>query len=456
MKDTIFSKIRNRTANVIVFGLGHVGLPKAAIIAKAGFQVTGIDLNSKIVEAISTGCFNIEEPELSDLIKQVTQRGLLKATLKVSATVKEADIFILCVPTPIKEDKTPDLSYIKDVCKTIAHNLCKDKLIIFESTLPPKTTETLFAPMLEEGSGLRCGLDFWLAHCPERITPGKALKEFINNDRIVGGYNAESTEIVAEFFKTFAKGNILVTDATTAEVAKLAENTFRDINIAFANQLALICEQHKVDATKVIELANTHLRVNIHTPGAGVGGPCLPKDPYLLIHKTKLTKPNIVKTARQINDYMPKHIVKLILQSLRKIGKDVRSSKIAILGTAYKADVDDSRLSPSKPIIHELIRLGAETNVYDPQCNESFGAKRASSLHEAIEGADCLAIITDHTKFKNINLEEIKTLMKNNPAIIDGRRIINPYEAEDLGFIYYGVGFGAPAIEKLCKNSEDL
>jgi UDP-N-acetyl-D-mannosaminuronic acid dehydrogenase len=207
-----------------------------------------------------------------------------------------------------------------------------------------------------------------------------------------------------------------------------------------------MCEQVGVDILEVIKLANTHPRVNIHMSGPGVGGPCLPKDPYLLLHSLKHTSHDIIKTARHINDYMPKHIVELILQALKNTGKDVKNSKIAILGTAYKSNVDDLRLSPSEPIIHELIRLGAETNTYDPRCNASFGAKRASSLHEAIKGADCLVIVTDHAELKNLDLTEIKALMNEKPAIIDGRRIMNPHEAEDLGFVYYGVGFPVRAM----------
>jgi len=447
MKDVILSKIRRRTARVVVLGLGYVGLHQAAMLAKVGFKVVGIDQKSKIVEAISKGCISINQPELNDLVKQVTEKKLLKATLNGSAAARQADIIIICVPTPIKEDKMPNLSCIEDSCKTIAHNLSKGKLIIVESTLPPKTTKTFIAAILEKDSGLKCGLDFWLACCPERITPGKMLKEFAYNDRIIGGYNAESAEVAAEFFKTFAKGNILITDANTAEVAKLAENTFRDVNIAFANQLALICEQTGVDVLEAIRLANTHPRVNIHMPGSGVGGPCIPKDPYLLPHLSKPMDYSIIEAARQINDYMPKHIVKLILQALKNKGKDVKNSKIAILGTAYKGDVDDSRLSPSEPIIHSLIRLSAETTVYDPHCNESFKAKKANSLREAIKGADCLVIITDHTQFKKLDIREIKTLMNSRPAIIDGRRILNPYEAKKLGFLYYGLGLGR--LEKL-------
>lgn len=441
MKDTIIRKIIRRSAIVAVFGLGRIGLPIATTLTNVGFQVIGVDSNPEVLDAILKGKVHTSELYLNNMISRAIASRHLKVTSNGNVAVKESDIIIICVPTPVKEDKTPDYSYIKDVCKTIALGLSKGKLIIVESTLPPKTTKNFVAPLLEEATRLKCGLDFWLAYCPERITPGNALEEFIKNDKIVGGYNTESAEVAAEFFRKFIKGNILLTDVATAEVAKLAENTFRDINIAFANQLALICEQAGVDVLETIKLANTHPRVNIHMPGPGVGGPCIPKDPYLLLHSFRPTDHDIIKTARQINDYMPKHIVKLILQGLKNTGKDVRSSRIAILGTAYKGNVDDPRLSPSKPIIHELIRLGAEAIVYDPQCNETFGAKRAYSLHEAIKGADCLLLITDHTAFKNLNLQEVKASMNGKPVIIDGKRIIDPQNAMSIGFAYYGVGF---------------
>jgi UDP-N-acetyl-D-mannosaminuronic acid dehydrogenase len=441
MKDLILNKIRNRKSKVAIFGLGYVGLPKAIIIAKAGFQVIGIDTNPNIIQAVSKGQISTMEHGLGDLCKQVTKEGLLKTSLDGNIAVKEADILNICVPTPITENKTPDLSYIENVCKTISHNLSEGKIIIVESTLPPKTTKTFVAPILEEGSGLKCGSDFWLSYCPERITVGKALKEFVKTDRIVGGYNPESAAIAAEFFKTFTNSKILITDATTAEVVKLAENTFRDVNIAFANQLALICEDYGVNATEVIELANTHPRVNIHMPGPGVGGPCLPKDPYLLIYGARPTKLNIIKIARKINDYMPKHVIRLILKAFKDSMKNIKGSRVAILGTAYKGNIDDTRLSPSEPIIDGLIKVGAETIVYDPYCNKNFGAIRANSLHEAVNGVDCLVIMTDHTEFKNLDLQVIKALMNENPIIVDGRRIVNPYEAERIGFIYYGVGY---------------
>jgi len=198
----------------------------------------------------------------------------------------------------------------------------------------------------------------------------------------------------------------------------------------------------------VIELANTHPRVNIHFPGPGVGGPCLPKDPYFLLHQFSQTDHNLIKMARLINDYMHEHILELIVQALKNSGRDVKGSKVAILGTAYKGDVSDSRLSPAEPIICELMRLGAEVTVYDPNCPEDFGAKRANSLDEAIKNADCVTIITDHTAFKNLNLQEIKASMNGKPIIIDGRRIVYPHEAQNIGFTYYGIGFGQRVTRK--------
>jgi UDP-N-acetyl-D-mannosaminuronic acid dehydrogenase len=265
----------------------------------------------------------------------------------------------------------------------------------------------------------------------------------------VGGIGPNSTEIAAELFRAVCK-NIIETDATTAEIAKVAENTFRDVNIAFANQLAIVCEQRGADIKKVIELANTHPRVNIHTPGPGVGGPCLTKDPYLLIHETTFRNHDIVTTAREINDYMPQHVVKLATNALKLTGKNINGSQIAIIGTAYKADVDDSRLSPSEPVIQGLIRLGAKVVVYDPHCTTTFGARKAESLNEALKGVDCMIIMTDHTEFKNLALSEIKPLMNVDPIIVDGKRIINPYKAEKLGFTYCGVGYG-----KLGNNNEE-
>lgn len=432
---------------IAVIGSGYVGLITAALFANEGYCVTAMDVKPEVVKAVNDGISPINEPGLQELVSRNVQAGRLKATLNSTEALAEADAVIISVQTPISKNKKPDLSFLTKALEKVGKTIRKGTLVVISSTVPPGTTLKKAKPKLETLSGLKADVDFYLAYVPERMAPGKALKEFVESPKLIGGIGSNSTRIAAQLFRTVCK-KIVETDSVTAEIAKLAENTFRDVNIAFANQLALICEQHGVDAKKVIELANTHPRVNIHTPGPGVGGPCLPKDPYLLTHKTKLGKQNIIKTARKINDHMPKHVVKLAIEGLRKAGKRTYESKIAILGTAYKADVDDPRLSPSEPIIHSLMRLGCRVAVYDPYCNEAFGAIKTKSVREAVKGADCLVIITDHTDFKNLDLHKIKALMNKNPIIIDARRIISPHIAKNLGYIYYGVGFSNYTIEK--------
>jgi UDP-N-acetyl-D-mannosaminuronic acid dehydrogenase len=439
----LFEAIKERRARIAVLGSGYVGLPTAAFFADIGFNVTAVDLQAEVVKSVNGGNSPFSEPGLQELVSKNVQKGKLKAILSSEATFLDQDVFIISVQTPIDQNKTPILSFLINAVKTIGTNLKKEKLVVICSTVPPRTLNEKVKLMLESLSGLEADSEFYLAYVPERIAPGKALKEFVESPRLVGGIGPNSTKIAAELFRAVCE-KIIETDATTAEVAKAAENTFRDVNIAFANQLALICEQHGVDITKVIELANTHPRVNIHTPGPGVGGPCLTKDPYLLTHDAKLKRQNIITAARKMNDDMPNHVVEMAKNALKRTGKSVKHSKIAILGTAYKANVDDARNSPSEFLIREFILLGAETIAYDPHCPITFGAKTATSLQEAVKGADCIIIVTDHTEFKNLNFTEIKQLMADKPAIIDGKRIVNPHEAEELGFTYYGVGYGKP------------
>ena len=440
MIENLVKDIRNRSLRVTVLGSGYVGLPTAALFADAGFHVTAVDIKAEVVKAVNSGVSPVNELGLEELISRNVKAGRLSASLN-AGEMNQADAILISVQTPITQKRRPNLSFLKKALEDVGNAIRKGMLVVISSTVPPDTMQNMVKPKLESQSGLKADIDFYLAYVPERIAPGNALKEFVESPRLVGGIGPNSTKIASELFKTVCK-TVIETDATTAEIAKLAENTFRDINIAFANQLALICEQHGVDAKEVIKLANTHPRVNIHTPGPGAGGPYLPKDPYLLIHQSNPLSYDLIKTARKINDNMPKHIVKLTQKALEKTSKSIKNSTIAVLGTAYKANVDDPRGSPSKPIIQKLTKLGAKVKAYDPHCNETFRAEKANSFHEAVKGADCLVIVIDHTAFKNLNLQEIKALMNENPIIVDGRRIVKCQEAEKLGFIYYGVGFG--------------
>jgi UDP-N-acetyl-D-mannosaminuronic acid dehydrogenase len=443
MKSNILNKIRNQTAKVLIFGLGYVGLSNAVVIAQAGFQVCGFDKNHKLVKAISRRNNNLIQSRVGSFVGQVSAKHFPGCSLDDNKQLKEADIVIICVPTPVRENRTPDLSCIAEVCDVVGSNLF-GKLIIVESTLPPHSIRDFIAPLLEKNSHLRCGSDFWLCYCPERLSPGEAIENVIRTNRLLGGYNQESAEVATEFFKTFAKGQILVTDASTAELAKVVENTFRDVNIAFANEIALLCEHIGLDSSEVIKLANTHPRVNILTPGPGVGGACLPKDPYLLLFPVRSEdfKPRIIQSSRAINENMPQHVVDLVLRGLRDANKKVGRSNVAVFGTAYKANVEDARLSPSKSIIQKLKTTGVTVTAYDPLSKESFGARHAKSLVNAAKKTDCIVIATDHEEFKNMKLSEIATLMRPSPFIVDGRRIIGPEQAEDAGIRYYGIGFG--------------
>jgi len=444
MKEELVGIIRAREASIAVIGLGHVGMTTAAVFADAGFIVIGADLKKEVIGVVTSGKSHIRELRLDELVDKVVREGRLKATTNTQQAAREADIAIICVQTPITKDKKSDQTYLGKACEAVAEGLSMGKLVVVQSTVPPGTMKNLVARILEEGSGLKCGEDFWLANCPERIAPGKAIQEFIENVRIVGGYDSESVEIAVELFKTVTKGEIMTTDCTSAEVAKLAENAFRDVNIAFANEVALICERMGLDVTEVIRLANTHPRVNIHKPGCGVGGPCLPKDPYLLLHpvKEKGFKSRVIEPSRKLNDYMSKHTVELVVKALRKLGKDVSESKVSVLGVAYKGEVDETRYSPAESIVRELMDLGAEVVVYDPYCEESFGAERAKDVNEAVRGADCMVIATDHKMFRVLDLMRIKALMKESSALVDGRRIVHPIEAKKQGFVYYGIGCG--------------
>lgn len=406
--------------------------------------MVGVDNNEDIVEALSKSHISSEEPGIQELISEMVEIGRLEATTDIAKAIKSTEIVIICVQTPLNNATDPNLSYLQKACRNVAKSLSQGKLVIVESTVPPETTRKVVAPMLEKKSKLKCGEDFWLVHCPERIAPSKAIKELTENPRIVGGFDTESAKIAAELLSNVTKGAILITDCTTAEVAKLAENTFRDVNIAFANELALICEHIDTDAMEAIKIANTHPRVNIHNPGCGVGGPCLTKDPYLLLHavKKKDFSSKIISSSRKVNDDMPEHAVHSLLKALKKTGKNVKKLEIAVLGIAYKGQVDDATNSPAKPIVNKLIDLGASVVVYDPYCKETFGAKKASSIVAAVKGKDCVLIEADHEIFKNLNLKELKSVMRENPIIVDCRRIINVTKAKENGFFYVGTGYG--------------
>jgi UDP-N-acetyl-D-mannosaminuronic acid dehydrogenase len=434
----ILEKIRKIEAKIVVVGLGAVGLPTAVLFANLGFQVIGVDVNRKIVDHINEGTLQTKELGLQELILKMHKANRFSATVKLFEALTQADIVIICVQTPLDEQRHANLSYLKKACEELAKGLTRNKLVVIQSTVPPKTTGTLVIPILEEESGLKCGVDFWVNYCPERMAPGNGLHDLTENPRLIGAYDSKSAILGSELFTIATKGRLLITDILSAEVSKLAENTFRYVNIAFANELALICQQLGADVNEVIKLANTHPRVNIHQPGCGAGGPCLSKDAHLLLDSISLNtiKTAVLPAAIELNDFMPSYIARLATDSLTRVGKNLNTSKIAVLGTAYKGGVNDSRDSPSGGIIRELNKKQAKMVVFDPHCDESFGMQKAMSLAEAVKDADCIIVATDHKEFGSFNLTEFKKLMNANPIIIDAKRIISPATARNLGFEY--------------------
>jgi len=425
--------------HIVVVGLGYVGLPTALVFAFKGFQVIGVEIDQKKVNMLRRGECYLREKGLASLLREAITEGTFTPTTDICSSIECATSVIVCVPTPVTEGNV-DLSFLESTLRVISDNIQRNQLIVVESTVPPGTTVNFIKPILES-SGLVVEKDFYLAHVPERIAPGNSIWELLNLPRLVGGVGPKSTRIACELYRK-VNTNVIPCDSLTAEISKLAENTFRDLNIAFANLLAMICEYIGADAKKVIELANTHPRVSILRPGPGVGGPCLTKDPYMLLKcGEQVFGIKLIKIAREINDYMPIHTVALIEHALSKLNVLISKAKIAILGVAYKGGVDDTRCSPSEKIISELIAKDATVVAYDPYTEETFGARHADSIKEAVKDADAVVIVTDHPEFMNLDLSLLSKLVRHR-VLIDCRRLIDTETARKLGFKYYGIGLG--------------
>lgn len=408
---------------VCVIGLGYIGLPTAAILAFNNIEVLGVDINQKIVETINKGQIHIEEPGLKDIIKETVQKGLLKASLIPDL----ADAFIIAVPTPNYTDEffSCNLTYVLEATKTIIPYVKKGNIIILESTIEPRTMDDYIKPLFEE-AGFIIGEDLYLAHCPERVLPGQILYELENNNRIVGGITTKCADKATEVYKKFVKGEIIKTEAKTAEVSKLMENTFRDVNIALANELTKICAKLDVNVLDVIKLANKHPRVNIHTPGPGVGGHCIAVDPYFIYAKVP-EQSKLIKLARDINESMPFFVV----DKVEKLVKS-KDSKIACFGVTYKGNVDDTRKSPALKIIKILEEKGYNVFVHDPYVK----SEKFVNFSVALTNAELLLILVDHDEFKNIDLKKVKKFMKI-PIIFDTKGILKSNN-DNVKLINYG------------------
>lgn len=401
--------------SVSVIGLGYIGLPTATLIANHDFKVFGMDPVQRVVDTVNAGKIHIVEPGLAEWVQKAVENGNLQADTKPH----EADVFILAVPTPFKEGKVPDLSYVEAAAREIAPYLVEGNLVILESTSPVGTTEEVRDWVLDECPTLQ-GQKLYFAHCPERVLPGKIVVELPSNDRIIGGVDVESTSRTVDFYRHFVTGELLETDSRTAELSKLTENSFRDVNIAFANELSMICDKLDINVWELIRLANRHPRVNILQPGPGVGGHCIAVDPWFIVDSAP-DEARLISTARQVNDNKPHYVMAKVYEAVRK----VKNPQIACLGLAFKPDIDDLRESPSLQITQELAEkniahiLAVEPNVAElPQKLQNLPNIEFCDYQQAIEKANIVLLLVDHKEFKCLD----KNLLSGK-EIIDTRGI---------------------------------
>lgn len=394
-----------QTKTVCVIGLGYIGLPTAALLAGKGYQVVGVDVNPKTVETINKGQIHIVEPDLDAFVRSAVSSGKLKA----QTAPANADIFMVCVPTPLSEKRDgipqPDISYVESAVKSIAPYLKSGNSVILESTSPVGTT----AAMTKVLSAL--GVDvskIHIAYCPERVLPGKIMTELVENDRVVGGMTPSASDAVSEFYKTFVRGEVIQTDAQTAEMCKLAENSYRDVNIAYANELSLICANAGINVSKLIELANRHPRVNILTPGVGVGGHCIAVDPWFVVAKDP-NNARLIHAARNVNDYKTEWVIAQISEQLKQLHLTLkRKPKVACFGLAFKPDIDDLRESPALLVAEKVSQMDCDLLVVEPNIDyhDSF------TLSEPLKGydsADLLIFLVKHRQF-------IDLVKRTNPS----------------------------------------
>ena len=418
---------------ICIFGLGYIGLPTASTFATHGIKVTGVDVNPYVVQTLQKNEVHIHEPGLRTLV----QAALLSDNLSISSTPSEADAFIIAVPTPFCDDKSADLSCVVSAAEAIVPYLRAGNLVMLESTSPPRTTVDIVAPILER-SGLRAGLDFHLAYTPERVLPGQILRELIENARVIGGIDQASAEAGRDLYSIFVRGDIILTDATTAEMVKLMENTTRDVNIAIANEFSRLADRFGVDVWEAITLANLHPRINILRPGPGVGGHCIRVDPWFLVEAAPDLTP-LIKTARQVNDAQPQFVVELIH---RAIG-DLSGKRIAILGLAFKPDVDDLRESPAIEVAHLLVKAGAEVSAYEPyKPNVQIeGFNVCPDLESAVVNSDALVLAVLHAPLKQLDPMQLVELTSARIAIDTVNGWVNA-KWEEAGFRLFRLGDG--------------
>ena len=429
-------RVDDRAAVLAVVGLGYVGLPAASLFAAAGFEVIGVERNDGRRRTIAQGDVPLEgdEPGLPELLKRVVAAGKLRVTGDAAA-LSSADIVLVCVETPVAEDHLPRYEALRAACRDIGTFMRPGTVVIVESTIAPGTMDRVVRPALEDVSRKVSGRDFHIGHCPERVMPGKLVKNMRTMSRVCGGDDAATAELIKRLYSAVVEASLDTSDMVTAEVVKTAENAYRDVNIAFANEVALICEAVGADAGRVRELVNKSPGRHMLVPGAGVGGHCIPKDPWLLVASVDGKEEiRLIPAARAVNDSMPRHVADLVADGLAAYGRSTNGATVAVLGYSYLENTGDVRNSPSVTLVEELKRRGAEVRVHDPFVPGLGGDYRA-----AVRSADAIALVVAHDEYRVLPLAELREIMRT-PVLVDGRGVVAARSARDVGFTYFAVG----------------
>ena len=435
-----------RTLRVCVVGIGRIGLPTALSFAKSGLQTIGVDINENLVSTINSGVFPLkDEPGYEEIFNDVIKNKMFSATTKIEDAIPNSDLILLSLPTPMDKNNVPDYSALRDSASKLSKFLSPNSLIIVESTVEPGFIEDEMVPIISKSDQLKIGENFFIGVCPENANPGEILHDFTNLPRLVGSINKQTTEIITLIYDfVFAVELVIMPDCKTANAVKLTTNVFRDINIAFINELSLMFEKLGIDTLKVLEAAKKKYNFQIHYPGAGVGGPCLPINSYQLLNAARRSGVNLsmIEYGRQINEKMPEHVIKLTLDAFKECKKPIQNNDILILGVSYKPDVKDIQLTPAKHIIKKLQDLGANIHIYDPYFSSSqvFGINVEENLDAVISKVDASIIITAHKEFQNISLSVFNKM--KSPILVDTRGIIDPMDAKQAKLIFRGLGRG--------------
>ena len=442
--DEVRNSLVTKSLKVCIVGIGRIGLPTALSFAQAGLQTIGADINEKLVDSINAGNFPLkDEPGYEDIFNSVRKNGNFSATTDINEAISKSNVILLSLPTPMDENNIPIYLALESVGKQLSQTLQSNSLVVVESTIEPGFIENVMIKRIEGDSGLHVGKNFTIGVCPENANPGEILHDFTGLPRLVGGMDEQTTKIIALIYDfVFSVELVTMPDCKTANAVKLTTNVFRDINIAFVNELSLMFEKLGIDTLKVLDAAKRKYNFQIHYPGAGVGGPCLPINSYQFLNTAKRigSELNIVKYGRAINEKMPDHVVNLTLDGFKKCNKSIKDSTLLILGVSYKPDVKDIQLSPAEIIINKLKALGAKIRIYDPyyKDNQVFGINVEHDIQDVLSEVDASIIVTAHKEFQEIN-PKIFTKMKT-PILIDSRGIIDISSANSAGLVFRGLG----------------